>query len=176
MLCYTDGEFAKERKFIRMKMLAKCLGAVTLVLAVIFAYLVAGTRLQVSASNETIIPAAEHSELFEQTMRAVRAGEMGDRLYSAAPQGDIDDYVFITIDVSVGSFGLLPCEWITAGVSPMEGDIALIQNRLPDAQPLGRQKGQIILLAEADRAQTGHHVWIEYYALGYRTYADAKLK
>ena len=60
--------------------------------------------------------------------------------------------------------------------SPMEGDIALIQNRLPDAQPLGRQKGQIILLAEADRAQTGHHVWIEYYALGYRTYADAKLK
>ena len=159
-----------------MKMLAKCLGAVTLVLVVIFAYLVAGTRLQVSATNETIIPAAEQKELFEQAMRSIHAGEMDDRLYTAAPQGDIDDYVFITIDVSVGSFGLLPCEWITAGVSPLEGDIALIRNRLPDAQPLSRQKGQIILLAEADKAQTGHHVWIEYYAFGYRTYADAKMK
>lgn len=159
-----------------MKMLAKCLGSVTLVIAVIFAYLVAGTRLQVSVTAETIIPAAQESERFEQALRSIQSGEAGDRLYGAAPQGTIDDYSFIVLDLSVGSFGLLPCEWITAGISPMEGDIALIEYTVPDVGPLSRVKTQIWILAAADKAQTGHSAWIEYYAFGYKTYADAKLK
>ena len=159
-----------------MKTLAKCLGSVALVLAVIFIYLIAGTRLQVSASNETVIPASQESERFEKAIRSIESGEMGDRLYTAAPKGDIDDYSFIVLDLSVGSFGVLPCEWITAGISPLEGDIALVEHTVPDVEPLSRVKTQIWILAETDRAQTGHSVWIEYYAFGYKTYADAKMK
>lgn len=159
-----------------MKMLAKCLGSVALVLAVIFAYLVAGVRLQASASNEIVIPAAQEQARFEDAMRRIESGELGGRLYGSVPQGDIDDYSFIVIDLSVGSFGLLPCEWITAGVSPLEGDIALVEYAVPDVEPLSRVSKQIWILAEADKAQTGHSVWIEYYAFGYKTYADAKIK
>jgi len=159
-----------------MKTLAKCLGAIALVLAVLFAYLVAGTRLQVSVSNESIVPAAEYAQLFAQTMEGLRSGELAERQFSAAETEDIADYVFIVADLSVGSFGLLPCEWIRAGVTPMAGDVALAYNDVPDVPPLGRAKAQLFILAQADRAQTGHGVWIEYYAYGIRMNADAKVR
>ncbi|MDO4739448.1 MAG: hypothetical protein Q4A66_02165 [Eubacteriales bacterium] len=159
-----------------MKTLAKSLGAMALVLTVIFAYLVAGTRLQVSSSNETIIPAAQESERFEQAVRAIESGEIGDRLYSAGPIGDISEYSFITMDITVSSFGLLPCEWIRAGVAPLEGDVALVECELPDADLLSRNTTRIWILARSDSASTGHSAWIEYYAFGYKTYADAKAR
>jgi len=159
-----------------MKMLAKSIGSVALVLAVIFAYLVAGTRLQVASGNERIVPAAQEPERFAQAVRAIESGQTGDRLYAAAPTGNIDEYCFIALDITVGSFGLLPCEWITAGIAPMEGDIALVEFDLPDAEPLSRRTTTVWILADAEKAQTGHRAWIEYYAFGYRTYADAKMK
>jgi len=159
-----------------MKTIAKTLGSIALVLIVVLVYLVAGTRLQVSAANETIIPAAQEPERFAQALRSVKSGEAGDRLYGALGSENIEDYCFITLDVKIGSFGLLPCEWITAGVSPLEGDIALVEYELPDAKPLSRSTTSIWILADAQRAQTGHHVWIEYYAFGYKTYLDAKMR
>lgn len=157
-----------------MKILAKYLSSVALVLAVIFACLVAGTRLQVSVCAENIIPAAQESERYEEALRQIESGALGNRLYSAVPQGDMDDYVFVVLDLSVRSFGLLPCEWITAGVTPLAGDIALIENSVPDVRSPGRSTAQIWILADAQTAQTGHGVWIEYYAFGVHTYADAK--
>lgn len=157
-----------------MKTLSKCLAAVALVVAVIFAYLVAGTRLQVSVYNEYVVPAAQESERFARAQRSIQSGETGDRLYSAAPQGDIDDYVFIVLEMSVRSFGMLPCEWISAGVTPLPGDIALIENDVADLGPLGRTSAQIWILADKQTAQTGHGAWIDYYAFGIRSYADAK--
>ncbi len=159
-----------------MKTLARCLGAIALVLAVLFAYLVAGAHLQVSITNEEAVPAAEYAELFAQTMERMRSGEFADRQFRAAPSEDISDYVFIVTDLSVGSFGLLPCEWLRAGVTPLEGDIVLAYNDLPDIPPLGRAKAQVFLLAEAGSARTGHGVWIEYYAYGVPMTADAKVR
>ena len=157
-----------------MKMLAKCLGSVALVLAVIFAYLIAGTRLQVTISNEEIIPASQESELFYQALREIESGALGDRQYASLSGTDIDRYSFIALDLSIGSFGLLPCEWVRAGIAPKEGDVALLSSDLPDVQPLSRVKARLWILTEADRAQTGHSAWIEYYAFGYQVFADAR--
>jgi len=159
-----------------MKTFAKTMGALALVLAVILAYLVAGTRLQTSASNERIIPAVQESERFEQALRTVKSGAAGDRQYGVIGSDNIEDYCFVVLDITVGSFGLLPCEWVTAGITPMEGDIALVEADLPDIRPLSRSTTTIYILADAQKAQTGHHAWIEYYAFGYKTFADAKAR
>ncbi len=159
-----------------MKTLAKCLGAIALVLAVLFAYLVAGAHLQVSLASEAVVPASDYAELFAQTMEGLATGELADRQFRAPDSEDIGDYCFIVADLSVGSFGLLPCEWIEAGVTPLPGDIVLAYNDVPDVPPLGRSKAQLFILARADAAQTGHGVWIEYYAYGMRMTADAKAR
>ena len=159
-----------------MKNLAKCLGACALVLAVLFAYFIAGAHLQVSVSNETVVPASDYAELFAQTMERLSTGELADRQFKAPDSEDIADYAFIVADLSVGSFGLLPCEWIEVGVTPLAGDIALAFGDVPDIPPLGRAKTQLFILAKAGEAQTGHGVWIEYYAYGVHMTADAKAR
>lgn len=157
-----------------MKKLAKCLGSVTLILIVIFAYLVAGTRLMVSVTGETIIPAAQESERFAQALRKIKDGAIDDKLYTSVPTEDINEYSFIVLDLSIRSFGLLPCEWIQAGIAPMQGDIALVEADISDVGPLSRETPSLWILAEAGKAQTGHRAWIEYYAFGYPTVVDAK--
>ncbi len=157
-----------------MKTLAKCLGSVALVLVLMAAWFVLGARLQVSVVNETIVPASEEPELFAQAMADLRSGALGGDVFVSAPEKDISEYSFVILEMRVGSFGLLPCEWITAGVTPLPGDIALVQKEIPDVGPLGRARAEICILADAAAAQTGHGAWIEYYAFGIHTYRDAR--
>ena len=156
-----------------MKTLAKSLGSVALVLAVAFAYLVFGARLQVSLLSENVVPAAAYPEVFEKTMEDIRTGVLTDRVYGDAGAGSIEDYCFVEMRLTARSFGLLPCQWVVVRVTPMPGDIALATEEMPDVAPLSRSEATVLVLAKADSVQTGHAAWIEYYAFGARSYADA---
>lgn len=131
-----------------MKQLAKVLGVISVILALIAAYLFAGTHLQVRVTETQIVAASEQPELFAASVSRLANGELGDRAYTQNIPESADDCCFVRIRVNVRSFGLLPCEWITAGVTPLAGDIALVESRVPDIGALASRQVDLWLLAE----------------------------
>ena len=157
-----------------MKQLAKVLGVISVILALIAAYLFAGTHLQVRVTETQIVAASEQPELFAASVSRLANGELGDRAYTQNVPESADDCCFVRIRLNVRSFGLLPCEWITAGVTPLAGDIALVESRVPDIGALASRQVDLWLLAEKGAAADGRGVWIDYYAFGSPTYAESQ--
>lgn len=157
-----------------MKQLAKVLGVISVIFALIAAYLFAGAHLQLRVTETQIVAASEQPELFAASVRKLANGELGDRAYTQNVPESIDDCCFVRIRLNVRSFGLLPCEWITAGVTPLAGDIALVESRVPDIDALGSRQVDLWLLAEKGAVAEGRGVWIDYYAFGSPTYAEAQ--
>lgn len=156
------------------KSLSRILSGAAVLLFLLCVYCAAGTRLQVRIVQERIVPAQELPTLFTQVIEELSAGAHADSRFLPLPESrSPEDYALVELTLRAGSFGLLPCEWITAGVTPLPGDIALVRSSLPDIGPLGRAEERIYLLCEKHNAQTGHRAWITYYAFGIHMYKDA---
>lgn len=156
-----------------MKTLAKTLGAMLLVIALLAVYLIWGARLSVSVTNEYVVPASEMADEFESAMERISSGEIEDKCWFRPVSMDIEDYSFVVMEVTARSRGMLPCEWITAGITPLEGDHVLVSDRLDDIGAFGSSTGRILLLSDASTASTGHSLWLNYYAFGIKTCAEA---
>ncbi len=157
-----------------MKTLAKTLAVLTLIAAVTLTWLIWGAHLRLTVISEDIIAASDHPEEFEKAVARLGSGELDAVCWRKPASLEIEDYSFIVITAEARSYGILPCEWITAGVSPLEGDYVLLNDRFDDIRALGSSKADIVILADSSLAAKGHKVWAEYYAFGIKTYSEAK--
>lgn len=144
-----------------MKTFAKFLTGVTVVIVALLAYYIYSSNLALSV-NVTIVPASERADDFDKIAMDVQAGDYEN----ISALRSMEEYYFVTIDVSAKNFSPFPAEWAQFVPRPIEGDVIIAsQDAGPkDIERFKEGRFSVTLLTTArETTRTG---WLEYYVFG----------
>ncbi len=150
-----------------MRAVAKMLTGITLVVLVFLVYVLYGGNLQVKQAGEVqVVSAAERAQEFEVLKNAFNQGEINDWVFDNEELGEADEYSFITVQMDVTNYGLLPAELVNLRVRPAQGNVLQVPQNSVDVTGLSKTSMSVMLLCKADEVHPPEQVWLEYYVYG----------
>lgn len=138
----------------------------TILSVLVFFYAFVSAQLSAVLEDITIEPAQNRASTFESLREALRRGDLAGSQYRDMDGDEASDYAFITYTVRLEGYSLLPAEWAVLSLSPLPGDIVLIQGPPQDAPSFGGCLLSATLLTSAQEAESARSLWAEYYVLG----------
>lgn len=144
----------------------KILLAVTVVAVAAFAYAFVSSQLSASLESAVVEEAQARQSAFDTIAQTLKRGDLSGVQYRDLTSDEAQDYAFITYTVQLEGANLLPAEWAVISLTPLEGDVVLIQGAPQDVPSFGRATLSATLLTTKDQADAPRNLWVEYYVLG----------
>jgi len=148
-----------------MSRITKFLLALAILLLALFIYAYASSSLTATQVNRVVESAADRQSVFESLADSLKRGDISTQ-FAALPDGDPENYAFVTYTVQLEGFNLLPAQWAVLSLTPQEGDIVLIQGAPQEVPVFGGAQLSATLLTRADAADAPRDLWADYYVMG----------
>ena len=144
----------------------KILLAVTLASVLAFAYALLSAQLSATLVSAVAEGADTRADTFAELAAALKRGDLAAVQYQDLKGDKAADYAFVTYTVELKGLNLMPAEWAVLSLTPLEGDVVLIQGAPQDMASFGSCTLSATLLTRRDLAQAQRGLWVEYYVLG----------
>lgn len=144
----------------------KILLAVTLAAVLVFAYALVSAQLSATLVSAVAEGADTRVGTFDELAEALARGDLSAVQYKELQSREAADYAFVTYTVELKGLNLMPAEWAVISLTPLEGDVVLIQGAPQDMASFGNCTLSASLLTRRDLAQAQRELWVEYYVLG----------
>jgi len=149
-----------------MRSLAKALTGITVVIVLLFIYILYSARLHVVLVDVSVQSASEQETIFRNVQASAARGEAGITIFDSDFNRSADQYDFISLTYEITNFGLFPAEWLDLNVIPGAGDQLQVSELLPDISGLRKARLTTVILTQKGGANIERAAELEYYVLG----------